>query len=147
MTGKHPEQPSTFSLRAVFRGVSSSTSIQFLRYVFVGSLAFLVDFTALAVLHYALDVHYLNAAAIGFGLGLVLSYLISVSWVFDTRQLKRPWLEFIVFCLIGLIGLALNQLVIWAITEHILAIPLAAKPVAAAIIMAWNFTAKKLLLF
>ena len=88
-----------------------------------------------------------SAAAIGFGLGLVVSYLISVAWVFDKRQLKRPWMEFIVFGIIGLIGLFLNQLVIWCITEHILAMPLVAKPVAAAVIMVWNFIAKKLLLF
>ena len=134
-------------IQALFTESTSNTAVQFIRYIFVGGGAFLVDFGTLALLHHAVGVHYLTAAAVGFSLGLVVNYAISVRWVFETRKLQRRWLEFSAYGLIGVVGLGLNQLGIWGVTEHILSVPLAAKLVAAAIVLGWNFSARKFLLF
>jgi putative flippase GtrA len=142
-----PEEAPPSPLRAIFSGTTTSTAVQFIRYIFVGGGAFLVDFGTMALLHHGVGIHYLTASAVGFGLGLVVNYLISVAWVFETRKLRRRWLEFFAYSLIGVVGLGLNQLVIWAITEHILAVPLASKLAAAAIVLVWNFSARKFLLF
>ena len=55
--------------------------------------------------------YYLFAAPVGFALGLALIYLLSVRWVFVERRLANPRVEFIVFALIGLAGMGINELV------------------------------------
>ena len=119
---------------------------QFVRYLLVGGGAFLVDFGTMALLLYGLHVHYLLAAGCGFVLGLVVNYIISIAWVFDRRR-QQPLLEFAVFSLVGIVGLGLNHVVIWSLTEHVLAIPLLSKLAAAAVVLCWNFSARKILLF
>ena len=123
-----------------------STLQQFVRYLFVGGGAFLVDFGTMALLHHGVGLHYLTAAGCGFLLGLLVNYTISIVWVFTQRR-QDPKLEFVVFATVGLVGLGLNQGIIWLLTEHVLAIPLLSKVVAAGTVLCWNFSARKILLF
>ncbi|HEX8986075.1 MAG TPA: GtrA family protein, partial [Bryobacteraceae bacterium] len=81
---------------------------EFLRYIVVGGLAFLVDAGTLFLLTALAHVPYLVSAAAGFLLGLVANYVLSRRWVFRNRTLSSTAVEFTVFTLIGLVGLGLN---------------------------------------
>lgn len=133
--------------------------VQFFRYTFVGGAAFLIDFTILFLLtttsfftHY-----YLLAATISFIAGLCLNYALSVRWVFNKRNIQNQKLEFILFAVIGLIGLLLNAFFIWFFTEiaFIRFIPVESKQLrivlskilSTGFVYIWNFTARKFLLF
>ncbi len=126
---------------------TDKTGIQFFRYIFVGGVAFLVDFTSLYVLTDYFGIFYLISAAIAFILGLIINYILSINWVFNRRTLDNKTIEFSVFAFIGIIGLGLNELFIWFFTAELSFFYLISKILAAIIILFWNFFARKLTLF
>lgn len=134
-------------MQKLFRDQTEKMLVQMFRYTFVGGAAFLVDFGSLFVLTDFFGVYYLISAAIAFILGLIVNYALSISWVFNKRTLGNKKLEFGVFALIGIIGLGLNEVLIWFLTEDLQLYYLISKIVAAVIILFWNFFARKFTLF
>lgn len=128
--------------------MSISTVVrQFVRYGLVGGLAFVVDFAALFVLTEYLGLHYLLSASLSFLLGLVTNYLFCIAWIFDYRALANRAHEFLVFFVIGIVGLLLNNLLMFALTEYLGLHYLFSKVAAAAAILLLNFSLRRSLLF
>lgn len=132
---------------SLFKGKTDATLIQLFRYTFVGGLAFLVDFGTLTLLTELAGVHYLVSAGWAFLLGLVTNYLLSIAWVFTNRRLGSRWLEFSIFGVIGLVGLGLNELIMWLLTEGLGLHYLGSKLVSTGFVYLWNFFARKYALF
>ncbi|MCK4654143.1 MAG: GtrA family protein [Candidatus Cloacimonetes bacterium] len=126
---------------------TDNTLIQLFRYTFVGGIAFIFDFSTLYLLTEFFQVYYLISAAIAFLLGLTINYVLSIFWVFKTRVIKSKWLEFGIFALIGIIGLGLNELIIWTFTEYVGFHYMASKIVSTLIIYLWNFFTRKYILY
>lgn len=123
-----------------------ATIAELLRYLVVSGMALAVDMTCLLVA--ANFVHYIWAATLGFLLGAVTSYVLSVRWAFRHRRLAAfPKTEFAAFAGVGVAGLGLNNLVIYAAVEHAGLSLLAAKAVAAVITFSFNFGLRKWGLF
>ena len=118
-----------------------------LRYLAASALALGIDFGVYSGLIRLAAVHYLVAAPIGFGLGLATIYVLSVRWVFGQRRLADARAEFALFALIGLAGMALNQLVVYAGVDRLALSYELAKLVSAAIVFGFNFILRKSLLF
>ncbi|MBT9151516.1 MAG: hypothetical protein DDT40_01712 [candidate division WS2 bacterium] len=137
----------TNSLDKLLKDGTDNTSIQLFRYVFVGGVAFLVDFGSLYLLTEFFGIYYLTSAAIAFLLGLITNYILSISWVFNKRTLNNIKIEFGVFTIIGIVGLALNVVFIWVFTEKLQLYYLYSKIISAVIILFWNFFARKFTLF
>jgi len=126
---------------------SDNSVIQFFRYVFVGGTAFIVDFGLLYVLTDKLGVYYLLSATISFICGLLVNYALSIRWVFSKRRLSDSRMEFIVFGLIGVIGVGINDVIIWCGVEILGIHYLWSKIMAAAVVLLWNFIARRQTLF
>lgn len=126
---------------------TNSTRIQFLRYVFVGGAAFIVDFFSLFLLTDYFGIYYIISAALAFILGLVTNYLLSIKWVFNQRNIDNKTIEFSLFAFIGIIGLGLNEIFIWFFTSKLSIYYMISKIITAIIILFWNFFARKLTLF
>ncbi|MEW6689366.1 MAG: GtrA family protein [Pseudomonadota bacterium] len=124
-----------------------SVAREWLRYVAAGLVALGVDFGTYVALIRLADVNYLLAAPAGFALGLATIYAFSVRWIFAHRRLADARLEFALFSLIGLGGMALNQAVIYGAVEWFRLSYEMAKVVSAALVFCFNFAARKLLLF
>lgn len=123
-----------------------ATAAELLRYLAVSAVALAVDTAALLLA--ANFVHYLWAATLGFLLGAVTSYLLSVRWVFRHRRLAAfPRTEFAAFAAVGVAGLGLNNLAIYAVVEYIGLSLLTAKAVAAMLTFMFNFGLRKWGLF
>lgn len=120
---------------------------QFLQYVLVGGLAFGVDFIALYLLTEAVGLHYLLSASLAFLLGLLTNYLLCIAWIFDFRAIASRSREFAIFGLVGLAGLALNNAIMWCLTDLLGVHYLASKLVAAALILLFNFSLRRSILF
>ncbi len=120
---------------------------QFLRYSLASMLAFGMDVLALYWLVERAGLHYLLAATLAYLLGLVCHYLLAIRWVFEVRRLPRWQHEFALYALLGLAGLGLNVLAIGLLVEQAGLAYLPAKLLAAALTVAFNFGARKLLLF
>ena len=126
---------------------TDKTRVQLFRYLFVGAAAFIVDFLSLFILTEFFGIYYLISAAIAFILGLIANYFLSISWVFNKRTLDNRTFEFGIFAIIGIVGLALNEVFIWVFTQDLQIYYLFSKILAAAIILFWNFFARKFTLF
>ena len=134
-------------IKKFFKDKTDNTLIQLFRYTFVGGIAFVVDFGSLFLLTEFAGVHYLVSAAISFLFGLATNYLLSILWVFNTRSISNRYHEFIIFGIIGIIGLGLNELIIWRFTEYLHFHYLISKIISAIVVYLWNFFARKNLLF
>ncbi len=131
----------------IFKSKTNSTSLQLFRYTFVGGLAFIVDFGTLFLLTEYFNTHYLISAGVAFIFGLTTNYILSVIWVFNSRNMKNKMMEFLLFTIIGLVGLALNELFLWLLTELLLIYYLFSKIITTFIVYFWNFFARKYMLF
>jgi putative flippase GtrA len=120
---------------------------QFIRYVGVGGFSFLVDFATLYLLTDVAGWHYLLAATAAFVAGLVTNYLLCLRWVFDFHRMGNRLHEFVVFGIIGLAGLLLNNLLLFLLTEEVGLHYLLSKLFAAAFVLLFNFSLRRWMLF
>ncbi len=120
---------------------------EFVRYFAAGCLAFGGDFLTLVALTELAGVNYLVSNLFGFGCGLLISYLLCVRWVFTRRRLAVPAQEFAVFTLLALVGLALNEGVLWLAVELAGQHYAVAKVMATGAVFVLNFLMKKAVLF
>lgn len=136
-------------LDRMFLSASNNTFVQLFRYTLVGGGAFAVDFFLLWYLTEVGGFNYLLSATCSFMAGLAINYLITTRWVFkkDTAVLRNKWAEFMIFLLIGVIGLGLNDLILWVVTQQLRLHYLLSKIVAATLVYLWNFFARKYILF
>lgn len=132
---------------------------QIIRFGFVGILSFFVDFGVYNVLCNLLGVHYLVAGVVGFVVSVIVNYLLSMKFVFEGRDDISKTREFITFVFLSVIGLGVNELVLfisidgiyhhWTWLSSWLAIGWAnaiAKLGATAIVMIYNFITRKIFL-
>lgn len=134
-------------LKTLFTEPTTNPLIQFFRYVFVGGCSFLVDAGVLWLFTLA-GMHYLLAACFGFVAGLLLNFVLSRALVFRAQKARvGRVLEFAGYALIGLIGLGLTEALLYFFTEIVLFHYMISKVIAAAVVLFWNFFARKLLLY
>ncbi len=121
--------------------------VQLFRYGLVGGVAFIVDMGSLVFFTDVIGIHYLISAIIAFIFGLITNYILSIHWVFNAHKVESKRNEFMIFALIGLVGLALNELIIWGMTEGLHVHYTVSKLVSTGLIYFWNFLARRKLLF
>ena len=120
---------------------------EFLKYVIGGGSAYTIDFLLLIILIEVFGVPVLVSAAVSFLIGLIIIYLLSIKWIFQNRIRKNTYQEFFIFSFIGIIGLFINETLIWAslLTETLHYT--IAKIISAGLVFIWNFSARKIILF
>ena len=120
---------------------------QLFRYGIVGGVSFIVDYGSLWLLTEKAGLPYLWSAALSFTLGLICNYLLSTAWVFGESRIKNAWGEFLAFAIIGLIGLGLNELIMYGCTDGLGFHYMLSKIVSTGIVFFWNFLARRFLVF
>lgn len=130
----------------LFRAETENVFIQFFRYIFVGGFAFLAD---AAVLWFCeMFMNYMIAAAIAFVVGLTVNYILSVRLVFSgNERIAGKAAEFIIYGIIGAAGLVITEAVMYFFTGICGLYFLLSKIAAAAIVLVWNFAARKKILY
>lgn len=131
----------------LFVAKTNNTSIQLFRYFFVGGLAFSSDFLLLYFLTSKLGVYYLVSAPVAYMFGVILNYFLSIKWIFKDSGLKNKWWEFFFFMIIGVIGLFLNQALLWFCTGIVGLFYLYSKLISTIIVYLWNFFGRKWFLY
>ena len=121
--------------------------VQFFRYFGVSGICLLIDAGVLFILTKFAGINYLISTFIGYSLGLVLNYILSVNWVFKTKRLASKPMEFGIFVVIGLIGMGINQGVMWLCTDLIGLYFMLSRLISAVIGHTWKFFARKYILF
>lgn len=131
----------------LFLGKTDNTLLQLFRYTFVGGFAFVVDFGLLFVLTEYAGFHYLVSAAVAFVAGLLVNYALSKLWVFSRTNYSNRLVEFLLFALVGIIGLGLTEVFMWCFTTLLGLYYILSKVITTAIVYLWNFFGRKYLIF
>jgi len=134
-------------IKKLFTQKTENTFIQFFRYFFVGGFAFLVDFGLLYILTDKLKIFYLLSATIAFICGIIVNFILSKLWIFQKKAAVNKYLEFGIFAAVGVIGLGLNDLIMWFLTSKLSLYYLISKLAATALVYVWNFGARKYILY
>lgn len=122
--------------------------LTFFRYLIAGGAGFLLDYSIFALCYEVFGWNYLVSATLGFVAGLILVYITSNKWVFSSRRMAaHQTVEFLVFTAIGLVGLGLTVLFMWLFTDVLGVYPLISKLLTTALVLLWNFFARKLILY
>lgn len=123
------------------------SKVQFIKYVVAGGIATVHDFVALYILTEFFQIYYLISATLAFTIGISINYFLSIKWVFNNRKFTNIYHEIMTFVLISLIGLILNNLILWILTESFLIFYIYSKAMATVIVLLWNYLAKKSIIF
>lgn len=119
---------------------------QIIRFGLVGFLCFFIDYGLLLALTELAGFHYLVSGALSFAVSVVVNYLLSMKFVYEARQRKSRVKEFITFVLLSLVGLLINQLVMWISVEFLGIWYQLAKIGATAVVMVYNFISRKIII-
>lgn len=107
----------------------------------------MADFGCLFLLTEYAGLHYLLSATIAFIIGLSVNYLVSTLWIFQKGKVKNRYVEFLFFTLIGVVGLGLNELIMYVFTDLMDVHYLLSKIISTVLVFLWNFLARKYMLF
>ena len=130
---------------------------QIMKFGIVGALAFVIDYGVYVLLANGLQMNYLIANIFGFTLSLIFNYFMSMKFVFERKDDTDKRKEFITFTILSLIGLGINELIIFGCVDGVylnsvflqekIDIGLAkqaGKIVAPGIVMVYNFISRKI---
>lgn len=123
-------------------------SSDLIRYFIASLLALAADLGTLSLclrwLHFSLG----WSASLGFAVGALVAYLLSIRWVFRKRAFAyAPAVEFLAFVGIGIAGLGITQVMLWLGVVKLHLLPELVKLAAAVMTFVFNYLVRKTLLF
>lgn len=138
---------------------------QIMKFGVVGVIAFFIDWSIFNIIlisgrflcgqEFASQEWFtLTATTIAFTVSVIFNYIASMKYVFKHKEDMNRAKEFIIFLVLSIIGLGINNLVVWFVAHGCpwpfevdqLIKDNAAKIIATAIVMVWNFVTRKILL-
>ena len=120
---------------------------QLIKFGLVGGIAFLIDYGIMVFLTEVFKIPSLISAAISFTVSVIFNYIASVKWVFDVDKEKNSKAkELIVFIILSIIGLGINELIMWIMDKQFGIYYMISKIVATIVVMCYNFITRKLFL-
>jgi len=124
---------------------TTSTIKEFLSYVLFAGIATIVDIGLLFLLtEYAFQFNYdyLIAAILSYLCGMITNYSLNKYLTFKNTT-KRIAPQFGVFAIVALIGLGLNELILWLFTEFTFLTYIYSKILSVGIVMIYSYIAHK----
>lgn len=124
---------------------------QIIKFGIVGALAFVIDYAVLFVLVEAGGMDSIVAATISFTVSVIFNYLASMKYVFVARDDQSKKKQFVIFVVLSVIGLIINNLIMYGCNLLLEAfIPrfyyMISKIFATGVVMVWNFVTRKIFL-
>lgn len=114
------------------------------RFLVVGGSCFLLEYFLLFALTEFVGFDPLISAPIAFTISLIVNYILCVYVVFHAENQSGRQMFF--FILTSIMGLGINQLVMWFFIDIIGIWYMFAKVIASAIVMIWNYFTKRYIL-
>lgn len=119
---------------------------QFAKFGVVGVIAFVIDYGLMVLLTELFNVNYLISATISFMVSVIFNYVASMRYVFTHKEGLSRRREFVIFIVLSVIGLLINDVLMWAGVDLFGISYLLVKIFATAVVMVWNFVTRKIFL-
>lgn len=114
------------------------------RFLAVGGGCFLLEYVLLYTLTEYAGLDPLVSAPIAFTISLIVNYILCVYVVFHAE--KQTGMQMFLFIFTSLLGLGINQAVMWFFIDIIGLWYMFSKIIASAIVMVWNYITKRYIL-
>ncbi len=119
---------------------------QFMKFGIVGVLAFIIDYGLMILLTEVFGVPYLASTTISFVVSVIFNYVASMRYVFKRKDDMSRRREFIIFVALSVIGLVINDVFMWLMTDQLFIDYRFSKIVVTFIVAVWNFVTRKIFL-
>lgn len=116
---------------------------QLLKFGVVGVAATALDFGVLIALTELAGLDPVLSAGISFTVSVVFNYLASMRFVFTRREDLGRAAEATIFVVLSLVGLAINEALMWLGSTALNLNYVLVKVVATCVVMLWNFLSRK----
>ena len=116
---------------------------QILKFGIVGVIATIIDFSVLYLLTEFIHIHYLVSSIISFTVSVIFNYILSIKWVFEVNH-KQTKKDFILFVVLSIIGLGINELIMYLMVDKLGIHYMFTKVFATGIVMVYNFITRKI---
>lgn len=121
--------------------------MKIVRYFFVGGAAAAVDIGIFFVFAKLAGCDYLLVGCIGFLVATAVNYALSVKHVFRSGIRYSKGKEIALVYLVSMVGLAINQLVLYLLIDKMGSEIMLAKLAATGVVFFWNFSARHFIVF
>ncbi|MFH1590250.1 MAG: GtrA family protein [archaeon] len=126
--------------------VTREGTITFIKYLFFAGIATIADLSILYILTEFIQVFYFVSSIISYVCGGIIHYVLNKKYTFKNKS-KKIFSQLSIFFGIALIGLGINQLILYLLVELANIWYIYAKLVAVFIVLIWNFTGHKYITF
>jgi putative flippase GtrA len=130
-------------INVIYRGLSR----QIVLFLVVGGFTFILDYLTMIGLIEIFETDYLISTGIGFILGSVVNYYLSIKYVFVSGKYKKNKSELLIFMVFTSIGLGLNHFIMYSGCDIINWDYRIVKIASLVIVTAFNFITKKIFVF
>lgn len=119
---------------------------QIMKFGVVGVLCFGIDYGLMIFLTEACGIRYLASSGISFTVSVIVNYVLSLKFVFETDKDNNKIVEFLVFIFLSVVGLGINQVLMWVCVEKLQVHYMISKIGVTGVVMVYNFVTRKLIL-
>ncbi len=119
---------------------------QLMKFGIVGVVSTALDYGLMVLFTEAFGIFYLLSSTLSYAISLIFNYFASMKFVFRGRQDQSRLREFLIFTVLCLLGMGLNQLILWLLVEMGGVHYMVSKLLATVVVMIWNFATRKIFL-
>jgi len=117
---------------------------QLIKFGFVGFLCFFIDWGIMVFLTEVFGINPLISSAVSFTVSVTVNYILSVTFVFETDKNANKGSQFVIFVLLSIVGLGVNEVCMWLGTDLLGIHYMITKVGATAVVMVYNFITRKI---
>ena len=119
---------------------------QLFRFGIVGAICFLIDYSILYICTDIFKIYYLISSIISFSISTIFNYILSIKFVFNIKEDRNKNKDFINFIVFSVIGLILNQIIMWIGVDVINIYYMITKVISTCIVICFNYITRKIFL-
>ena len=119
--------------------------LQYAKFAVVGITSLMVDYIFMVFLteNSAFGLDYFQASAFSYTLSVFVNYILSMKYVFHGRDDMGKVKEASIFFVLSLVGLFLNQMIMWIAVEVLSIYYVGAKLLSTLLVTNYNFISRK----
>ena len=117
--------------------------VQIFNFGIVGFVATIIDFLFLYFFRDMCHFSLILSNTLSFVISVMYNYWASMTFVFDVNKNKSKRRNFVLFIIFSVIGLILNDIIVWFVSDKLSIYYLVSKVIATVIVMVFNFITRK----